>query len=56
MARDVRYNGFRERWAFVEDALQIYDLAKVYAQAAGAALVALREGDVRGPRARGGAV
>jgi hypothetical protein len=41
LARDVRYNAFRERWAVVEDALQVYELAKAYARKPqGAALVA----------------
>jgi hypothetical protein len=40
LARDVRYNAFRERFAVVEDALQVYQLAKAYARKAqGAALV-----------------
>jgi hypothetical protein len=41
LARDVRYNAFRERWAVVEDALQVYELAKAYARKPqGSALVA----------------
>ena len=41
LARDVRYNAFRERWAVVEDALQVYELAKAYARKPqGAKLVA----------------
>ena len=30
LARDVRYNAFCERWAMVEDALQVYQLTKAY--------------------------
>ena len=32
LARDVRYNAFCERWAVVEDGLQVYSLTKAYAR------------------------
>jgi uncharacterized membrane protein len=40
-ARDVRYNMFRERWDVVQQALQVYSLAKSYTRnARSASLVA----------------
>jgi hypothetical protein len=30
LARDIRYNMFRERWSVVQQALQVYSLAKGY--------------------------
>ena len=30
LARDIRYNMFRERWSVVQKALQVYNLAKGY--------------------------
>jgi len=40
-ARDVRYNMFRERWGVVQQALQVYSLAKSYTRnARSASLVA----------------
>ncbi len=41
LARDVRYNMFRERWEVVQQALQVYSLAKSYTRnARGGSLVA----------------
>jgi hypothetical protein len=37
LARDIRYNMFRERWAVVQQALQVYNLAKGYTRNARAA-------------------
>ena len=30
LVRDIRYNMFRERWDVVQQALQVYNLAKVF--------------------------
>jgi len=41
LARDIRYNMFRERWDVVQQALQVYNLAKGYTRnTRGASLVA----------------
>lgn len=39
LARDIRYNMFRERWDVVQQALQVYNLAKGYTRNARAAFL-----------------
>ena len=52
LARDLRYNMFRERWDVVQQALQVYNLARGYTRNARApSLVAPRKDDPVRPRA-----